>query len=30
VQVFHGYGETLLDYNVRQTSLGVGLTLFEF
>lgn len=30
VQLFHGYGETLLDYNVRQTSLGVGLTLFEF
>ncbi|MFN3416922.1 MAG: phospholipase A [Caldimonas sp.] len=30
VQLFHGYGETLLDYNVRQTSLGLGLTLFEF
>lgn len=24
------YGETLLDYNHRQTSLGLGLTLFQF
>jgi phospholipase A1 len=30
VQVFSGFGETLLDYNFRQTSLGLGLTLFEF
>ena len=30
VQLFSGYGETLLDYNFKQTSLGVGLTLFEF
>lgn len=30
LQGFQGFGETLLDYNVRQTSLGVGLTLFKF
>ncbi len=29
-QLFSGYGETLLDYNHRQTSLGLGLTLFQF
>ena len=30
VQVFSGYGETLLAYNHRQTSVGTGLTLFQF
>jgi phospholipase A1 len=29
VQLFSGYGETLLDYNHRQTSLGLGFTLFQ-
>ncbi|RZL11065.1 MAG: phospholipase [Rubrivivax sp.] len=30
VQLFHGFGETLLDYNFRQTSLGLGVTIFKF
>lgn len=30
LQVFSGYGETLTDYNFRQTSVGAGVTLFEF
>jgi phospholipase A1 len=30
VQAFHGYGETLTDYNFRQTSLGAGLSFLQF
>ena len=30
VQAFSGYGETLTDYNFRQTSLGVGVTFLQF
>jgi phospholipase A1 len=30
VQVFSGYGETLTDYNFRQTSLGLGVTFLQF
>ncbi len=30
VHGFSGYGETLTDYNFRQTSLGVGVTFLQF
>jgi phospholipase A1/A2 len=30
VQGFSGYGETLTDYNFRQSSFGVGLTFLQF
>ena len=29
-QVFNGYGETLTDYNFRQTSFGLGVTFLQF
>ncbi len=30
VQLFSGYGETLTDYNFRQTSIGAGVTFLQF
>ncbi|MCR5867007.1 phospholipase A [Aquincola sp. J276] len=30
MQVFSGYGETLTDYNFRQTSVGLGVTFLQF
>lgn len=30
VQGFSGYGETLTDYNFRQTSVGIGVTFLQF
>lgn len=30
VQAFRGYGETMTDYNFRQTSVGAGLSFLQF
>ena len=29
-QLFHGYGDTLVDYNRKRTVLGIGLSLVDF
>ena len=30
LEYFHGYGESLIDYNVMRKSLGIGITINDW